>query len=194
MTYTGVHGELSKKTQEKLDKKFQKLAKLLDGKDGRGEQKAHVIVKQQRNQIKAEITLRFHDHQFFGAGAASDLSAALLAAVAKVEAQAVKHRDRFREKTRRSAGTKPISTGGKKTAVKAAKPAAKKTKPAKSTANAGGEVMRVENLGRRKPITLDEAVLEMEADIDYIAYRDASTDRLSVLIRRRDGNLDLIET
>jgi hypothetical protein len=42
-------------------------------------------------------------------------------------------------------------------------------------------------------MTLDEALLEMENDLDYLAYRDADSDRLAVLIRRRDGNFDLVE-
>ncbi len=41
-------------------------------------------------------------------------------------------------------------------------------------------------------MTLDEAVLEIDAR-DYVVYRDAGTGRVSVLIRRRDGKLDLIE-
>jgi putative sigma-54 modulation protein len=42
-------------------------------------------------------------------------------------------------------------------------------------------------------MTLEEALLVMEGDHDYLVYRDAETDRVSVLIRRRDGNFDLIE-
>jgi len=41
-------------------------------------------------------------------------------------------------------------------------------------------------------MTLEEAMLEIDGR-DYVAYRDAETDRLRVLIRRRDGNFDLIE-
>ena len=41
-------------------------------------------------------------------------------------------------------------------------------------------------------MTLDEAILEMEKDRDYLVYRDAGNDR-SVLMRRRDGHFDLIE-
>jgi putative sigma-54 modulation protein len=40
---------------------------------------------------------------------------------------------------------------------------------------------------------LDEAILEMEGNRDYLVYRDAETDRLSVLLRRRDGHYDLVE-
>jgi hypothetical protein len=42
-------------------------------------------------------------------------------------------------------------------------------------------------------MTLDEALLEMEKDRDYLVYRDTDTDRVSVLLRRRDGHFDLVE-
>ena len=44
-------------------------------------------------------------------------------------------------------------------------------------------------------MTLQEAILEMERDNDdYVVYRDAARDCLSVLVRRPDGNFDLIES
>ena len=42
-------------------------------------------------------------------------------------------------------------------------------------------------------MTLDEALIEIEKGRDYLVYRDAETDRLSVLLRRRDGHFDLVE-
>ncbi len=44
-----------------------------------------------------------------------------------------------------------------------------------------------------KPMTVDEAMIALEGGQDYIAYRDAETDRMRVLIRRRDGQIDLVE-
>jgi len=35
--------------------------------------------------------------------------------------------------------------------------------------------------------------MEMEKGNDYLVYRDALTSRVAVLVRRRDGNFDLIE-
>jgi hypothetical protein len=55
------------------------------------------------------------------------------------------------------------------------------------------QVFRVNHYDKRKPITLDEALLEMEKNRPYFVYRDAETDCVSVLIRRPDGNFDLIE-
>jgi putative sigma-54 modulation protein len=48
--------------------------------------------------------------------------------------------------------------------------------------------------GSSKPMTLEEAMLEMEASQDYLVYRDAQTDRVTVLMRRSDGHFDLIES
>ncbi len=55
VTYKGMPHALVPKIQQKLDAKFAKLAKLLDG---RGEREAHVIVTQERRMCCAEITLR----------------------------------------------------------------------------------------------------------------------------------------
>jgi putative sigma-54 modulation protein len=54
-------------------------------------------------------------------------------------------------------------------------------------------VYRVNHHQKRKPITLEEALLEMEKKRDYQVYTDAETDRVSVLVRRRDGHFDLVE-
>jgi hypothetical protein len=42
-------------------------------------------------------------------------------------------------------------------------------------------------------MTLEEAMLEMDVRSDYLVYRDAATDRVKVLVRRRDGQFDLVE-
>jgi putative sigma-54 modulation protein len=36
--------------------------------------------------------------------------------------------------------------------------------------------------------------MEMDKSRDYMVYRDAETDRVSVLVRRRDGHFDLVES
>ncbi|MEI9973905.1 MAG: sigma 54 modulation/S30EA ribosomal C-terminal domain-containing protein [Ignavibacteriota bacterium] len=53
-------------------------------------------------------------------------------------------------------------------------------------------IYHVENHKKRKPMTLDEAVLEMDGR-DYLVYRDAKTDRMVMLVRRKDGHLDMVE-
>jgi putative sigma-54 modulation protein len=40
----------------------------------------------------------------------------------------------------------------------------------------------------------EEPVLHLDKSRDYLVYRDTETDRIAVLIRRRDGNFDLIQS
>ena len=54
-------------------------------------------------------------------------------------------------------------------------------------------VYRINHHQKRKPMTLEEALLEMGEDRNYLVYRDAETDRVAVLVRRRDGDFDLVE-
>ena len=46
----------------------------------------------------------------------------------------------------------------------------------------------------RKPMTLEEALLEMDDATDYVDYRNSQRNCLSVLVKRPDGNFDLIES
>jgi putative sigma-54 modulation protein len=185
VSYRGVQQALPQKLQEKLDAKFGKLSKLLEK---RGEKEAHVVLTTERHLHNAEITLQFYDHQLVGLGSDGDAFTALYSALEKLEKQAVKTRAKWRE-IRRHNVVEPIEAktdakAPKQKPVQAAKVAA--SGPAKS-------VYRVNHLNRRKPMTLDEAVMEMEGGRDYMVYRDAVRECISVLVRRRDGNFDLIE-
>ena len=45
-----------------------------------------------------------------------------------------------------------------------------------------------------KPMTVEEAVLEVEgSDEGFLVFREATTERMNVLFKRKDGNLGLIE-
>jgi putative sigma-54 modulation protein len=193
VSYKGMSQELSPKIRKKLEAKFAKLSKLLDK---RGEHQAHVVVTSERHLHNVEITIQFYDHQLIGEGAGADLSTALTAAFEKVESQAVKNRGKWREKQRRTdAPAERKATAAERKAT----PDVKKPKlvgvVASSNDNGDAQrIFRVNHKGTRKPMTLDEAVLEMENNQDYLVYRDADKDRLSLLVRRRDGHFDLIES
>src|SRR5262249_49592711 len=155
--------ELPAKIQKKLDAKFAKLARLLDG---RGEHKAHVIVTQERHLSRAEVTIQFYDHQLVGLGSDSDLFTLLSMALDKLDTQAVKQRSKWREKTRRKEASVRIAVDK----TEASESAGPKSAPRR--------VYRVNHNGQRKPMTLDEALLEMDKR-DYLVYRDAERDCLS---------------
>jgi len=159
----------------KIEARGSKLAKFLDGKE---EREAHVILGFQRGRHTAEITIQYFDHPLVGESANPDLFTAIFAAIEKLEKQAIKVRAKWRD--------------GKRTARLPASEASPTPEPA-ARSNGSRLVYRVDDHRGHKPMTLDEAILEMEQDRDYLVYRDAVSDRLSVLMRRRDGHFDLVE-
>ena len=176
VSYRGVQKELPLKAQEKLDAKFSKLSKLLER---RGEKEAHVVVTSERHLHKAEITVQYYDHQLVSIEADADLFTALSTALDKLEQQAVKLRSKWREKGRRNDGAAPSE-----------EPPAAEARARRPPQ----QVFRVNHHEGRKPMTLEEALLEMGKDRDYLVYQDAEKDGTSVLVRRRDGQIDLIES
>ena len=196
VSYTGIKHGLPPKLQEKLDTKFAKLSKLVDG---RGEKQAHVVVTSERHLHKAEITLRIHNHQLVGIASDSDVFNAMSSALERIEKQAVKQGAKWRETTRRSEPMKAASAKeSPETATKKIGPvkavAGKRSLVPAATANSDTRVFRPNGHERRKPLTLEEALIEMEDGRDYVAYRDADKQAVCTLIRRRDGHYDLIET
>ena len=183
ISYKGVKQELPPKFQEKLDAKFAKLSKLLDK---RGEKEAHVIVTSERHLHHAEVTVQYYDHQLVGIGSDADLFTALSAALDKIETQAHKQSEKWREKKRRKEA--PVKGEPQLVGVVATSGVS----PAEDGAVAQ-RIYRVNHHENRKPMTLEEALLEMEGDRDYLVYRDADKQCVSVLVRRRDGHFDLIE-
>ncbi len=188
ITFTGKQDKLTAPQERKLAMAFARLSKLLER---RGEKGAQVILTDERHLRHAEVRVNFYDNTLIGAGAATEQFTAVMDAVEKLEKQALKARSKWRE-TKRATPSRAARTSGtmveepapkpKKEAIKKAAP---KSKPSK--------VVRANGKAGSKPMTVDEALLAMEDERDYMVYRDAETDKVSVLIRRRDGKVDLVE-
>jgi len=176
VTYTGRQVELAPAQLKKIEAKLAKLGKLLDGKE---QQEVRVILSVERHLHHAEVTLNLHDHPLVGVAASGDLFTAIHGAVEKLEKQAIKVRAKWRETSRTPRKeikqVEPEGTGG----------------PVE--AEAERQIFRVNHHQKRKPMALEEAVLELEKGLDYLVYNDSERGRVSVLVRRRDGNLDLVE-
>jgi putative sigma-54 modulation protein len=181
ITYKGKQEVFYPAQTEKLEAKFAKLAKMLDGK---GEKQAHVILTQQRSIHNAEITVNYLDHALIAAGSDADQFLAINSALEKLEKQVLKVRDKRRD----------TKGWDKETSLTNAATAANGTEPPPEEPTGRPRVFRVNPHTVQKPMTLEEAVIEMESDGDYFVYEDADRKRISVLIRRADGNFDLIES
>lgn len=177
ITYTGRQVELAPAQLKKLEARFAKVGKLLDG---RRESEAHVILSLERHLHQVEVTVNYFHHQFVGIASSADLFQAIHTAIEKLEKQAIKQRTKWRD-TKRTPNKSALSEREPAAPIKAPEPEPER------------RVHRVNHHQKRKPMTLDEAVLEMDNTRDYLVYRDAETDRVSVLVRRRDGHFDLVE-
>jgi putative sigma-54 modulation protein len=190
--YSGRPAELLPKEKTKLEGKLAKLAKIIER---RGEKEVHIILSQERHLHKVEITMLVYDHSMVGAGSDGDLATAMSSAIEKLEKQILKLRTKRRDTRRHQSATKPDAAAEMPAAPvkgKAAK-SATKTKTA-APAKSSPKVFRVNHQDGSKPMTLDEAMLEMTDGHEYLVYRDAKTDKLCTLLRRGDGHLDLIES
>jgi len=193
INYTGRYEALPPKARTKLEAKLQKLSKLLERK---GEKEAHVILTQERFLHKVEVTVNAWDHSFVGIGTDGDMATAANDALEKLEKQLLKVRAKRRDTKRHKDKEAVAGAAVELTAAPAAKTTKTKTAPItlRATSGARKKVFRVNNRDGSKPMTLEEAMLEMDATQDYVVYRDAQTDRVTVLMRRADGHFDLIES
>jgi ribosomal subunit interface protein len=191
---SGKTKEFTPEIQEKFSGKLAKLSKFIER---RGEREAHVTHQMERHLHKVEVIVNFYDHALVGEGADTDLDTALCQALEKLEKQVVKLRGRWRDTHRDAKGvrsSKEAWGGTEAVATLKTEPAAKPTKAKANGRAAKPKIFRVNYDEDSKPMTLAEALLEMEASDNYFVYRDSSRNCTSVLVRRPDGNLDLIES
>lgn len=176
LIFTGRQVELAPAQLSKIERQLAKIGKLLDRKEDR---EAHIILSLERHLHQAEITVNFHNHQLVGVASNSDLFTAIHSAIEKLEKQSIKVIAKWRD-TKRTPRKEESAEG---------------VEAAPEEPEVEGEerqIFRINHHETRKPMTLDEALMEMEKDRDYLVYRDAESDRVSVLVRRRDGNFDLV--
>ena len=201
ITYTGHSEVLPTRQRAKLEAKLQKIAKVIEH---RGEKEAHVVLTHERFLHKVEITMNAWDHALVGIATDADVAVAAHEAFDRLEKQLLKLRTRWRD-TKRVRNKEADGEKASATLQPAAPPAsankAKQARAANHAKESGSakkavrkQVFRVNQSDGSKPMTLEEAMLEMEASQDYLVYRDAQTDRVTVLMRRADGHFDLIES
>lgn len=189
--YSGKTKEFTPELEEKVTAKLGKLSKFVEQ---RGEREIHLTHQVERHLHKIEIAMNFYDHGVAGEGADPDLPTAVNHAIEKIEKQLLKLRRRWRD-THRDAKTVRSSKESWD-----ANTAPGQTVPAerpKAAVNGSGrkpKIFRVDYNENRKPMTVEEAIIEIGKDGDYFVYRDSQRDCLSVLVRRADGNFDLIES
>ena len=195
LVYTGRKAEFPPNQARKLDAKLARISKLL----GRSDKEGRVVLTQERFQHQAEIAVNVWDHRFVALGADGDLFAAVSAAVDNLEKQIAKMRTKWRDTKRHKDSIRqpeaeaPVNGApGKAASPRAARKAAA---PAKRRPPKVFRVGKTETPDHRvKPMTVDEAMLEIDTAEDYLVFEEATTGKRNVLVRRKDGDFDLVES
>ena len=169
---TGRHVDVTPPLQRLIDQALKKLERILNDRAV----SATVTLTKEKYRHIAEIILHARgDHTLTGVGQGNTWPLALRQAQSKVEQQAQKLKSKWTEVRHRRAA-------GKRTAM-----------PAPPHAEA--PVPRVVR-GRYpiKPMSVEDAALRLESGADaFVVFRDAESDSVNILYRRKDGNLALIE-
>jgi ribosomal subunit interface protein len=189
---SGKTKEFTPEVQEKFSLKLAKLSKLIER---RGEREAHVMHHMERHLHKIEVVMNLYDHQVAVKGSNSDLDSALTDAATKLEKQVVKMRTKWRTTHRDAKGVRSSKEEWSSEVAPAAKAAAPaKAEKIKLNGRGKPKIFRVNYDEDSKPMTIDEALMEMESGDSYTVFRNSQANCLSVLVRRDDGNFDLIES
>lgn len=178
--YTGRQTEISKEIQRLAERKLLKVKKALPRMT-----RAHVILTADKHRQIAEVSVHSRNLDLSAEEVSTNPRLSVSGAMDKLLRQA--QRQQAKRRDRKGAGSarrpQPAKAPGRK------KAAAREELEAV-------EIPRVIRNRRRavKPMDLDEATLEIESrEDDVLVFRDAGSERVRILYRRRDGNLGLIE-
>lgn len=175
LALTGRHLEISPGLRALVDRKLVRLERLLGG----AIVSAQVVCSRQKDRLEADVTVHMRgDHTLASRATGATWDAVLTTVVEKIQRQGVKVKDKWQERKRR--------VPARARAAAAAAPAAD-APPAN-----GPRIVRVTR-AHLKPMTIENAALELAASGEaFLVFRNADTDGLSVLLRRRAGEFGLL--
>lgn len=182
---TGRHLTITPALRKLVDLKLAKLERLLND----GAVSAQTVLGVERGRCRADVTLHTRGEKFLhSVGTATTWDMAIGQAVTRLAHQAKKIKGKWQERKRRDRGDGAAASepAGRSTPVRRKKPA-----------RIAVRMPRILQSSRQalKPMTVADAAREVEAGGDgLVVFRDAESSAISVLFRRGDGALMLIET
>lgn len=174
--FTGRHYHLSDRVKEYTEQKLEKLPRFIEEPVD-----VHVILEIAKRRQIAELHVSHRHGVLQATEEAEHMREAISACIDKVEKQARRSRRKFVDSRRRSrrhdeAPHWPMEVLDRETLRVGSEPTIIKTTRLPI-----------------KPMTIDEAVLELEqSKNEFFVFRDSATDRVSVIYRRRDEHFGLI--
>ena len=179
---TGRHVEITPPLRQLIDQRLKKLTRLLND----SVISAQVILTKEKYRHRTEIIIHARgDHMLRGLGEGNAWPLSLRQAAAKVEQQAQKLKGKWSERKRSQT---------RRRLPRAARAAQADGDQARG---AGGEQGRMVVRATRyaiKPMSLEDAAMRVDEGREtFVVFRNADTEAVSILYRRKDGHLGLIE-
>jgi putative sigma-54 modulation protein len=170
--YTGRHIDVTPALRSHVEEHFNRLNHLFDGDNA----KAHVIIEVEKGRHRAEIVVKWRKDVLTANTKNSDMYQSLSQTIAKIEKQALKLKNKVIDKSHRAKKASEIAQ-----VEIDVQPAPRAPRVINSKTYAV------------KPLTADEAVLQLnDEENQFIVFRNADDERISVLYKRKDGNYGLI--
>jgi putative sigma-54 modulation protein len=168
--FTGRQTEVPDEVRRLAERRLEKMGKLLPSLT-----RAHVILSADKHRQVAEVSVHSRHLDLAAVEVTTNPRLSVAGALDKLLRQA--QRQHAKRRVRKGAAS-PRLAG---------------PPPERGGDGAGPRVVRARRVAVR-PMTLEDAALELGGRTDgVLVFRDAVTERVGVLFRRRDGNLGLIE-
>ena len=169
---TGRHVEITPQLRSLLKQRLAKLERVLND----AALSAHVILSKEKYRHRTEIVVHARgDHTMRGLGEGNAWPLSMREAAEKIEQQAQTLKGKWKE--------------GKRGNAQRRTPRA----PAAELPAAAAGVIRAKRYPV-KPMTVEDAALRVDERPDaFVVFRNSDTDAVSILYRRKDGRLGLIE-
>lgn len=172
---TGTGVTISEKVTNELTKKLSRTEKFFRGGDN---VECRVVVKKHKNDIKLEITIFAREMVFRAEAADNDLKTALDLAIDKLESQMRKLKARYERRQSREGILDSLIMEN----IEEEKQELENS-----------EIVRTKTFDL-KPMTIDEAILKMEAiGHSFFLYLDSEDELISVVYKRDNGGYGLLQ-
>jgi putative sigma-54 modulation protein len=166
---TGKNIQLTEAMKNYVDKKIKRLEKYLDEPIG-----IQVILNVEKFRQIAEVNISSKSGSFYGSEESHDIYASIDMVMNKLEEQVRRRKEKIQQRPREPRPEEAVLSPS--------------TEPGDDS-----QVVEVKRFAI-KPMSLDEAVLQMDISEDhFMVFLNATTNRVNVLYKRKDGRYGLID-
>jgi putative sigma-54 modulation protein len=179
---TGRHVDITPSLRRLVERKLARLERMLND----SALSAQVVLTDEKRGRRADVTLHARGEKFLhGVGASQNWETAMTQAADKIGQQALRVKGKWQERKRRAAkGTIAI-------------PPPPEAQPPPSAVRVRTRMPRIFRASRQTiaPMSVADAARQIEGDgSGIVVFRDLDTASISVLYRRDNGELTLVET